>query len=192
VVLASPAVTAAAGAGSVVAMGEEAVAMKSKTVTIEAAGVCSIKGKSSLKLQEADGPKGKSKSKATDKKGGPAKPQDAETEKRRAKTLWVRLDIDPANAGSVKERFELVGAGGYSQTKTVDDDMVAGDAYIDLKFTEIDPNQKYTLRVLSEGGAPSIVFKDIGFGALSEAGPATKDSDVSVEGPSADEASSEE
>ena len=60
VVLASPAVTAAAGgAGSVVSMGEDAVAMKSKTVTIEADGVCSIKGKSALKLQEAEGPKGK-------------------------------------------------------------------------------------------------------------------------------------
>jgi len=67
VVLASPAVTAAAGgAGSVVSMGEDAVAMKSKTVTIEASGVCSIKGKSALKLQEAEGVKGK-KSKG----GGP-------------------------------------------------------------------------------------------------------------------------
>jgi hypothetical protein len=60
VAIASPAVTAAAGgAGSVVSMGEESVAMKSKTVTIEADGVCSIKGKSALKLQEAEGPKGK-------------------------------------------------------------------------------------------------------------------------------------
>jgi len=47
-------VTAAAGASSTVAMGEEAVAMKSKTVTIEADGVCSIRGKSALKLQEAE------------------------------------------------------------------------------------------------------------------------------------------
>jgi hypothetical protein len=59
VVLASPAVTAAAGDGSVVAMGADAVAMKSKTVTIEADGGCSIKGKSALKLQEAERPKGK-------------------------------------------------------------------------------------------------------------------------------------
>jgi type VI secretion system secreted protein VgrG len=59
VVLASPAVTAAAGAGSVVAMGADAVAMKSKTVTIEADGVCSIKGKSALKLQEAEPVKAK-------------------------------------------------------------------------------------------------------------------------------------
>ncbi len=54
VAIASPAVTAAAGASSVVAMGEETAVMKSKTVTIEADGVCTIKGKSALKLQEAD------------------------------------------------------------------------------------------------------------------------------------------
>jgi type VI secretion system secreted protein VgrG len=59
VAFASPAVTAAAGAGSTVAMGEDAVAMKSKTVAVEADGVCTVKGKSSLKLQEAEGPKGK-------------------------------------------------------------------------------------------------------------------------------------
>ena len=59
IAIASPAVTAAAGAGSTVAMREEAVAMKSRTVTIEADGVCSVRGKSALKLQEADPVKGK-------------------------------------------------------------------------------------------------------------------------------------
>ncbi len=58
VAIASPAVTAAAGAGSVVAMGKETAAIKSKTVAIEADGVCTIKGKSALKLQEAEGVKG--------------------------------------------------------------------------------------------------------------------------------------
>ncbi len=68
VAIASPAVTAAAGASSVVAMGEETAAMKSKTVTIEADGVCTIKGKSALKLQEAEGVKGK-KARASSKVG---------------------------------------------------------------------------------------------------------------------------
>jgi len=72
VVLASPAVTAAAGgAGSVVAMGEEAVAIKSKTVTIQADGVCSIKGKSALKLQE-EGPKGKERGSGGERKVPPS------------------------------------------------------------------------------------------------------------------------
>jgi hypothetical protein len=44
------AVTAAAGGASTMEMGEKAVTMKSKTVTIEAETTCSIQGKSVLKL----------------------------------------------------------------------------------------------------------------------------------------------
>jgi hypothetical protein len=55
IAIASPNVTAAAGAGSTMALGEALAAMKSKTVTIVADGVCSIKGTSALKLQEAEG-----------------------------------------------------------------------------------------------------------------------------------------
>jgi hypothetical protein len=60
-------------------MGKDAVAMKSKTVTIEADGVCSIKGKMALKLQEAEGPKGKK-----EKGSGSGESQGA---KRHSKTL---------------------------------------------------------------------------------------------------------
>jgi type VI secretion system secreted protein VgrG len=75
VAIASPAVTAAAGAGSTMAMGEDAAAVKSKTVIIEADGVATIKGKSTLKLQEAEAKKGK-RSKGTgsapdEAQGGP-------------------------------------------------------------------------------------------------------------------------
>jgi type VI secretion system secreted protein VgrG len=59
IAIASPNVTAAAGAGSVMAMGADAVGMNSKTVTIVADGVCSIKGTSALKLQEAEAVKAK-------------------------------------------------------------------------------------------------------------------------------------
>jgi type VI secretion system secreted protein VgrG len=59
IAVAAPVVTAAAGAGSTMAMGEETVAIKSNKVTIEAEGVCKIRGKSKLKLQESDKVKGK-------------------------------------------------------------------------------------------------------------------------------------
>ncbi len=60
VAIASPAVTAAAGgAAAPWRWAKTPSAMKSKTVTIEADGVCSIKGKSALKLQEAEGPRGR-------------------------------------------------------------------------------------------------------------------------------------
>jgi type VI secretion system secreted protein VgrG len=59
VVLASPNVTAAAGAASLLMLGKETAGTSSKTVTIEAAGMCSIKGTSALKLQEAEAKKAK-------------------------------------------------------------------------------------------------------------------------------------
>jgi hypothetical protein len=49
IAIAAAAVTAAAGP-SKMEMGEKTVAMKSKTVTIEAENVCSVRGKSVLKL----------------------------------------------------------------------------------------------------------------------------------------------
>ncbi len=137
VAIASPAVTAAAGAGSVVAMGEETVAMKSKTVTIEADGVCTIKGKSTLKLQEAEGVKGKRR-----KSSGPQKanvdeakspPKSPTARKHRAASgaddtsdsqpsqematkrgvsrekgpLWVRIDMLPKHAEQMDAKFIL-------------------------------------------------------------------------------------
>jgi hypothetical protein len=93
VVLASPAVTAAASAGSTVAMGTDGVGMKSKTVTIEAEGVCSVKGKMALKLQEAEGPKGKKQASAG--QATPAADEKAKKatapEKEKVKTLKVQL-----------------------------------------------------------------------------------------------------
>ena len=50
IAIAAAAVTAGAGGGSKLEMGEKNVIMKSKTVTIEAEDTCSIKGKSVLKL----------------------------------------------------------------------------------------------------------------------------------------------
>lgn len=71
--LASPAVTATAGP-STLAMGSDGAGVKSKTVTLEADGVCTVKGSSKLKLQEAEGKKGKGKEA---KKVGPDDDADA-------------------------------------------------------------------------------------------------------------------
>jgi outer membrane protein OmpA-like peptidoglycan-associated protein len=78
VVLASPNVTAAAGAASLLMLGKETAGTSSKTVTIEAAGVCSIKGTSALKLQEAE----------TKKSEGPKSPKlpKEETDKAKGRT----------------------------------------------------------------------------------------------------------
>jgi len=50
--------TAAAGGGAKLSMGSDSAILSGKTVTLEADGVCSIKGKSKLKLQESEGAEG--------------------------------------------------------------------------------------------------------------------------------------
>src|SRR5512140_911333 len=67
--------------------------------------------------------------------------------------LIVRFEIHPDDAGSVEdEQFTLIGgltkdSPTYKQTKTGKDDLVKGDAYLDLRFTGLVPNLKYWLEV---------------------------------------------
>ena len=121
IAVAAPAVTAAAGAGSTMAMGEEAVAMKSQTVTLEAEGVFSIKGKNKLKLQESDAVKGKKGGKSSEAGQGEAA-SDAKTAGAKkagpppehfAKTLqegnsWVVIKVfDIQGAPVTGQRFQV-------------------------------------------------------------------------------------
>jgi type VI secretion system secreted protein VgrG len=59
VVLSAPSVTASAGAGATMGMGDSGVSMNGKKVIIEADGVCKIDGKKKIKLQESEKTKGK-------------------------------------------------------------------------------------------------------------------------------------
>jgi hypothetical protein len=109
-------------------------------------------------------------------------------------TIWVRLDIKPDDAAKLNEKFELTGSAGYQQVKTVKDDLVQGDAYVDLEFTGVDPNQRFTLRATGDDGEPHDVFVDLEFGqdpseSGSESEPQTEDPDS---GPSPEEVGSEE
>ena len=161
VVLASPAVTAAAGAGSVVAMGEDAVAMKSKTVTIEADGVCSIKGKSALKLQEADPLKGKKSS----TKGIDEKTSKSPAEKPKKDKLWVRIDMSPEQAD--KDKFVLTSSdGSFRVTKTAADDKIPNDKSIDLLFDDLDISLSYTLKVTAADGTSTTLIEDVAYSEL--------------------------
>jgi type VI secretion system secreted protein VgrG len=158
VAIASPAVTAAAGAGSVVAMGKEAVAMKSKTVTIEADGVCSIKGKGALKLQDAEPVKAKSgqtPAQRTKEFPGAAGAQSdaggARQKNVRHFDLWVRLHIDPSTSSSHNDVFHLTSTdGAVSMKKTIADDHVPNDDCVDLLYDNLDIEKSYSLKVIDD------------------------------------------
>jgi hypothetical protein len=61
---------------------------------------------------------------------------------------YVRLPIDPAAAESADDAFRLFSEdGGYDVTRTVKDDAVAGDAGVDLVFTEMPSDRNYSFEV---------------------------------------------
>ena len=165
IAIASPNVTAAAGAGSTMALGEAIAAMNSKTVTIVADGVCTIKGTSALKLQEAEGKKGTKG--GTSSVTGPKKPAPAENSDsgRKKGPLWVRIDMSPEQAG--KDKFTLTSAdGSFRVTKTASDDKIPNDESIDLLFDEVDTSLSYTLKVTAEDGSSTTLFEDVPYSEL--------------------------
>jgi hypothetical protein len=78
--------------------------------------------------------------------------------------LAVRLPIDPSKASSLDDRFILTidNNGAKSQiVQTVRDDHIPGDAYVDLVFTRLWPDARYTLTVdPGAEGKPYNVFED--------------------------------
>lgn len=82
--------------------------------------------------------------------------------------LIVRFHMDPADTTqSEQERYTLIGGESidtpvYQQTKTGKDDLVKGDAYLDLRFTDLVPDVKYWLEVDPGDGQPKyLAFADV-------------------------------
>ncbi len=66
--------------------------------------------------------------------------------------LRLRLEIDPNEVSSVDDRFTLFGGKNvdsrdYQQVKTTEDDLVEGDDYVDLCFTDLIPDLNYWLEI---------------------------------------------
>lgn len=84
--------------------------------------------------------------------------------------LMVRLDIDPADADSADYTIRLFSSdGAYEQVKTVKDDLTKGDAFVDLKFTDLVPGKEYSLEFdPGAQGEPHLVFENVPFARLAE------------------------
>ncbi len=78
-------------------------------------------------------------------------------------TLRVRLDIDPSLASSQDDAFRLFSSdGAWEQRRTIVDDLVPGDAWVDLAFEGLDPARSYSLEVdPGADGPPYLVFEDV-------------------------------
>jgi hypothetical protein len=98
-------------------------------------------------------------------RSGPAASQ-AQTEDGGA-LYYLRIEIKPDEVAQLQEKFVLESSdGAYSQTKTVHDDLIEGDSYIDLQFTGLSRELSYSLRIVPPSGTPYAIFEKIPYDKL--------------------------
>lgn len=86
-------------------------------------------------------------------------------------TLHIRLPIDPRKASSWDDRFTLIehAADGMlrRQARSVKDDHVPGDAFVDLIYRGLRRGRSYSLEVdPGAEGDPYLLFEEIPFDEL--------------------------
>jgi hypothetical protein len=92
----------------------------------------------------------------------------------------IQLDVDPTDASSHDDRFILESTdGAYHEEKTVRDDLVPGDQYVDLHYAGLNRKKRYRLLAVAEPGAnPEIVFDNVPYAELSGLSSAAGDEDA--------------
>lgn len=82
-------------------------------------------------------------------------------------SYYLRIHMNPELAEKLEEKFILTGSdGAFAQTKTAKDDLILGDDFIDLRFTEIPIDLAYSLRIETNNAQPYHVFRDVPFARL--------------------------
>lgn len=110
------------------------------------------------------------------------------------KTEWcviIRLDLDPNDQAHENDQFILKSTdGSYSATKSIDDDMVPGDQFIDLHYSGLKRSKRYTLEIVPRSGDPSYtVFENVFYDDLARlSAAASAPIDASDEDPGEDDA----
>lgn len=82
-------------------------------------------------------------------------------------SFYLRIHMDPEAARKLEEKFILESAdGSFTQTRTADDDLIPGDDYIDLRFTEVPTGCAFSLKIETQSTPAYFVFKDVPFAKL--------------------------
>lgn len=88
----------------------------------------------------------------------------------RLPALHVRIQIDPKKPSSWDDRFvlEMSWKGKrLKQTKTVRDDKIDGDDFVDLVFTRCKEDATYSLKIdPGSEGSPYFMFRDVPYSEL--------------------------
>jgi hypothetical protein len=89
-----------------------------------------------------------------------------------SETISLRLNINPTEEQSQDDVYILFStdaAQTYRQEKTVKDDQIPGDEYLDLRFTGLRSNLSYTLEINSGKEGKSYMFENRPFKELGNA-----------------------
>lgn len=113
----------------------------------------------------------------------PEKPKEKTAPAKKKVDLWIRLDLDPSEAGRFDDRFTVESTdGSYTSTKTVADDKIPGDRHLDLEYKDLDPDKSYSLKVEEGGGTPPyFVFQGVPYEELADLSPSVSDDDAEDE-----------
>jgi len=102
----------------------------------------------------------------------PAKPIQPTKKDRVPQKFYVRVDIDPKDASTWDDKIILTGSDGYRSEKTVKDDQLPGDDYVDLLYEGLYEGETYSLQVLdTPGGSPYFIFQNVPYEVLDGVSP---------------------
>lgn len=82
-------------------------------------------------------------------------------------SFYLRILMNPEEAMKLEEKFILASAdGAFTQIRTAADDLILGDNFIDLRFTDLPTDLAYTLKIEIKDRPAYTVFKDVPFAKL--------------------------
>jgi hypothetical protein len=81
--------------------------------------------------------------------------------------FYLRIHMRPEEARKLQEKFILTSEDeSFAQTRTADDDLILGDDFIDLRFSDLPTDKSYTLVVETRDAPPYPVFRNVPFADL--------------------------
>jgi len=97
----------------------------------------------------------------------PEKPVQPVKKDRVPKELYIRIDVNPNDAATHDDKFIVTGSDGYRCEKTIKDDQLPGDDFVDLLYKGLYEGETYSLEIIDAPGAsPYSIFRDVPYEEL--------------------------
>jgi hypothetical protein len=86
-------------------------------------------------------------------------------------SLWVHLNITPADAPSYPGSFRIAGSSGYDQTLTIAGHFAPNGGAIDIQFKKVPTTATYSLWYIGSDGEPELLVQNAPFQSLNDPSP---------------------